>query len=74
MERLLAASEELTERLEQALASRIVIEQAKGFIVGRYGVTTEAAFEALRHHARSNRALLTDVAAEAMTGTLPLTM
>lgn len=69
VERLLVASEELAEQLQQALNTRIVIEQAKGFVAARYGVTPDVAFEAMRRYARSNHVTLRDVAADAMTGT-----
>ncbi len=69
VERLLVASEELAEQLQYALATRIVIEQAKGFVAARHGVTPEAALEAMRRYARNNRVALRDVAADAMTGT-----
>jgi AmiR/NasT family two-component response regulator len=42
-------------QLTQALQSRIVIEQAKGILRERYGLSLDASFELLRHAARSNR-------------------
>lgn len=42
-------------QLRQALSSRIVIEQAKGMLVERFGFDVESAFEVLRRAARSNR-------------------
>ena len=42
-------------QLVHALESRVVIEQAKGVLRERYGLSMEAAFELLRHAARSNR-------------------
>src|SRR4051794_19575447 len=42
-------------QLVHALESRVVIEQAKGVLRERYRLSTEAAFELLRHAARSNR-------------------
>lgn len=42
-------------QLAHALESRVVIEQAKGVLVERYRLTVMAAFELLRHAARSNR-------------------
>ena len=42
-------------QLVRALESRIVIEQAKGVLHERFGLSLEASFELLRHAARSNR-------------------
>ena len=74
VEQLLVASEELAEQLQHALDARIVIEQAKGFLVARHGVTPDEAFEALRRYARRNRVTLRDVAADVVTGTPNLEM
>jgi AmiR/NasT family two-component response regulator len=63
--RLLAATGMAQERqaqLQHALDSRIVIEQAKGMLAERLGVSVEEAFELLRRTARSNRARVHDVA------------
>src|SRR5436309_4364179 len=43
------------EQLQQALDSRIVIEQAKGILSERFGLGIEGAFGLLRHGARSQR-------------------
>jgi AmiR/NasT family two-component response regulator len=42
-------------QLMHALESRVVIEQAKGVLAERYGLSMPASFELLRHAARSNR-------------------
>ena len=52
----------LNEQLNEALNTRIVIEQAKGMIAERRGVGMEAAFTALRDHARTHNLRLADVA------------
>lgn len=52
---LLAALETENAQLRGALASRIVIEQAKGAISARSDVTPDEAFEMLRRLARSSR-------------------
>jgi len=48
--------------LQVALDSRVVIEQAKGVLVGRHGLTTRQAFERLRRQARDQRRPLSEVA------------
>ena len=52
----------LAAELQVALDSRVVIEQAKGVLVGRHGLTTREAFERLRRQARDQRRPLTEVA------------
>jgi GAF domain-containing protein len=53
--------------LQVALDSRVVIEQAKGVLVGRHGLTTRQAFERLRRQARDQRRPLTEVAREVVS-------
>jgi transcriptional regulator with GAF, ATPase, and Fis domain len=53
----------LAGELSHALDSRVVIEQAKGVLVGRHGLTPRAAFERLRQQARDERRPLAEVAA-----------
>jgi AmiR/NasT family two-component response regulator len=55
----------VAEQLQTALTSRVVIEQAKGVLRGRTGVTMDEAFGALRAYAR-NRNIKLSVAAEAV--------
>jgi GAF domain-containing protein len=52
----------LAAELQAALDSRVVIEQAKGVLVGRHGLTTREAFERLRSQARDQRRPLPEVA------------
>ena len=49
--------------LQGALDSRVVIEQAKGVLVGRHGLSPRQAFERLRGLARDQRRPLAEVAA-----------
>jgi len=58
----LTAAEELNVQLEYALESRITIEQAKGVLAERLGLTVEDAFDLLRYAARSGRVRLRDLA------------
>ena len=65
LNRLLAVTGVAHERqaqLQHALDSRIVIEQAKGILSERRGITIEEAFELLRGTARSNRIKVHDLA------------
>jgi GAF domain-containing protein len=48
--------------LQVALDSRVAIEQAKGVLVGRHGISPRQAFERLRSLARDQRRPLTEVA------------
>jgi GAF domain-containing protein len=52
----------LAGELQLALSSRVVIEQAKGVLVGRHGLTTRQAFERLRRQARDQRRPLSEAA------------
>ncbi len=61
-ERALARAETLSEQLQFALNSRVVIEQAKGAVARGLGIGVEQAFEVLRANARSNRTKLTELA------------
>lgn len=62
-ERSIHRSEVLTEQLQSALNSRVVIEQAKGVIAEQQDVSVSDAFELLRAYARRKRQRLVDVAA-----------
>ncbi len=68
--RATAEAQILTEQLSAALASRVVIEQAKGVISERADVDLAEAFSRLRHYARNRNRRLTEVAESAVDGTL----
>lgn len=61
-EREIADKDRTVRQLQHALDSRVAIEQAKGVLAARMGITPEEAFEVLRRHARSNRVKLQEVA------------
>ncbi len=61
-ERLVRQAEILTEQLQFALNSRVVIEQAKGAVARSLGVSVEDAFDLMRAHARHRRIRLTELA------------
>ncbi len=67
-ERSIRQQEILTEQLQSALNSRVVIEQAKGLVAERLGTDMDAAFAALRGYARSRNRKLSDVAGAVIAG------
>jgi GAF domain-containing protein len=66
-ERAIRRGEILSEQLQSALNSRIVIEQAKGAIAQVHQVSVDEAFVRIRAYARSNNKKLTDVAHAVVT-------
>lgn len=56
------------EQLQTALASRVVIEQAKGVLAERLEVSVEEAFAILRYSARSARMRIHELAGEVVPG------
>ncbi|MEU4419904.1 GAF and ANTAR domain-containing protein [Actinoplanes sp. NPDC024001] len=61
-ERTIRRSEALTEQLQGALNSRIIIEQAKGALAQLHGISVDEAFRRIRAYARNNNRRLTEVA------------
>lgn len=61
-QRVMTRSELITQQLQVALNTRVVIEQAKGVLAERAGVDMEQAFALLRSYARRTRQKLSDVA------------
>jgi AmiR/NasT family two-component response regulator len=55
---------ELAAQLQSALNSRAIIEQAKGVLIGRQGLTARDAYDQLRARARAERRKLAIVSAE----------
>ncbi|MDJ0350255.1 GAF and ANTAR domain-containing protein [Cryobacterium sp. PH29-G1] len=52
----------VNDQLQRALDSRVLIEQAKGALAQRHGISVDAAFALLRSHARKNSSRLRDTA------------
>lgn len=69
-ERAIRRGEVLTEQLETALNSRIIIEQGKGVLAQAGNLDMDQAFQALRDHARSHNSRLSDTAHRLVTGSL----
>jgi GAF domain-containing protein len=69
---LLRTTQTVVHQLQFALDSRIVIEQAKGVMAGRYGMTPDGAFEMMRGYARGQRVKLRDVASDIVNEGLDL--
>jgi AmiR/NasT family two-component response regulator len=59
--------EVLAEQLQGALDSRVIIEQAKGVVAERQGLSMGEAFEYLRRSARSSQRPIAEVATETVT-------
>ncbi|MBA3802786.1 MAG: ANTAR domain-containing protein, partial [Acidimicrobiia bacterium] len=62
----------LSDQLQTALDSRIVIEQAKGIYAERANVDMTVAWQALRNHSRNHNMRLRDVATAYIGGELEL--
>ena len=66
-ERAIHRAEILTEQLQGALNSRVVIEQAKGPLARIHSISVDAAFDRLRSYARRNNLKLSDLARAVIT-------
>lgn len=69
-ERAIRHREVLSEQLQTALNSRVIIEQAKGVLSQQLGVPMDTAFDRLRRYARGNNLRLAEVARRCITGEL----
>jgi transcriptional regulator with GAF, ATPase, and Fis domain len=58
----------LTQQLQNALNTRIIVEQAKGFLAERRGLSMDQAFVTLRGYARDEHRRLTEVALALING------
>jgi GAF domain-containing protein len=63
----LQQQQQLSEQLQQALDSRVIIEQAKGITAEQHSVTLDEAYQLMRSHARNNNASLRVVAEAIVT-------
>lgn len=58
----LRQQQQLTEQLQEALKSRVIIEQAKGITAQQHAISVSQAYQLMRGHARRNNASLRVVA------------
>jgi len=71
-ERALDEALALTRQLQQALDSRVVIEQAKGIVAARDSLDMPRAFDVLRRYSRTRGRKIHDVARDIVEGRLQL--
>jgi AmiR/NasT family two-component response regulator len=69
-ERALAQTTELAAQLQAALSSRVVLEQAKGVLAERIGLSVDDAFRVLRRYARDHNQRLDDVSRAVIDNTV----
>ena len=69
-ERAIKEHELLSEQLQSALNSRVLVEQAKGVLAERASLGIDEAFESMRSYSRRTRTPLTDVARAVIADTL----
>jgi hypothetical protein len=72
-ERALRERSLLTEQLQAALTSRVVIEQAKGMLAEYLRMTVDDAFQLLRSYARDRNRKLSEVARDVVDRKIPST-
>ena len=70
-ERALRERTLLTEQLQSALTSRVIIEQAKGMLAEYLQVTVDDAFQLLRNYARTRNRKLSDAARDVVDRKIP---
>jgi len=73
-ERAIRSGEVLSEQLQTALNSRVIIEQAKGVLANRGGITMDAAFDRMRRHARQHNVRLVELARQVAAGEVDLNL
>ena len=72
-ERAIRNSELLAEQLQGALNSRVTVEQAKGVLAAKAGISVDAAFALMRDHSRRRQQPLRGVATAIIDGTITVT-
>ena len=72
-QRAVRASSELADQLQNALNTRLIIEQAKGVLAERAQIDMAQAFDLLRRYARGTGRRLSEVAAALIAGDLDAT-
>jgi len=72
-ERAVRHAETVSEQLQSALDSRVIIEQAKGVLSAQGGLAPEDAFTVLRSHACSRSLRLSELCRDVVAGTVDLT-
>ena len=70
-ERALRERNLLTEQLQAALNSRVVIEQAKGMLAEYLAITVDGAFTLLRNYARDHKRKLSEIASDVVDRKIP---
>jgi AmiR/NasT family two-component response regulator len=70
-ERALRERNLLTEQLQAALNSRVVIEQAKGMLAEYLTMTVDDAFKLLRSYAREHNRKLSEIASDVVGRKIP---
>jgi GAF domain-containing protein len=70
-ERVLRERTLLTEQLQAALTSRVLIEQAKGMLAEYLNISVDDAFDLLRRYARSHNRKLSGVARDVIARKIP---
>jgi AmiR/NasT family two-component response regulator len=70
-ERALRERSLLTEQLQAALTSRVIIEQAKGMLAEYLKITVDEAFQLLRNYARTRNLKLSHVASDVANRKIP---
>jgi AmiR/NasT family two-component response regulator len=71
-QRTIAEHADLAAQLQRALDARVLIEQAKGLVASRHGISIDAAYQLLRGQARREQRRLRDLAEQLVNGHLAL--